>query len=163
MSTNTAVELRRAYRTTVIIGLAMMASLVVYAVLVEMIKKDYAPFGGFSPLPADVFTTLRYALLAVVAGEFVFIPILNKAMLSAKAIRSASATGPFGQLASAAVVTFALCESVAVFGLVLFLIQGASSDFYLFLMISLIFFTIHFPKYSKWEEWKREREKTGRR
>jgi hypothetical protein len=51
----------------------------------------------------------------------------------------------------------------AVYGLVLFLIQGDTTDFYLFLMISLIYFTIYFPKYEKWEEWVREREKGARR
>jgi F0F1-type ATP synthase membrane subunit c/vacuolar-type H+-ATPase subunit K len=161
---NPADELRKAYRTTVLIGLVMMASLVIYAVVVEVIKKQNAPFSGFSPLPPDVFTTLRYALMAVAAIEFIVIQIVNRAMLSAKApaTRTAS-TAPFVQLVSAAVVSFALCESVAIFGLVLFLIKGDTSDFYLFLMVSLLYFAVYFPKYGKWEEWVRERERAGRR
>ncbi len=164
METNAAVDLRKAYRTTVFIGLAMLASLIIYAVVVELIKKQNAPFGGFSPLPADVVGTLRYVLLAVAAVEFIVIQILNKLMLSAKApaVRTVAVAAPFGQLVSAAVVTFALCESVAIYGLVLFLIQGDTSDFYLFLMISLVYYAVYFPKYGKWEEWMQERQKARR-
>jgi F0F1-type ATP synthase membrane subunit c/vacuolar-type H+-ATPase subunit K len=157
--------LRKAYRTTVNIGLVMMAGLVVFAIVVELIKKQHATFNGFAPLSADAFTTLRYALLTFAAVEFFVIRMVNKAVLSAKALetRTASAAAPFAQLMSAAIVTFALCESVALCGLVLFLIQGDTTDFYLFLMISVGYFTIHFPKYAKWEAWMREREKGARR
>ncbi len=151
--------LRKVYRTTVTIGLAMMAGLVVFAIVVELIKKQHAAFTGYAPLSADAFTTLRYTLLTFAAVEFFVIRMVNKAVLSAKApeTRTASAAAPFAQLMSAAIVTFALCESVALCGLVLFLIQGDTADFYLFLMISLGYFTVHFPKYAKWEAWVREK------
>ena len=48
--------------------------------------------------------------------------------------------------------TFALCESVAVLGLVLFLLAGNAMDFYVFMVISLGFFYLFFPKYDQWEE-----------
>ncbi len=151
--------LRKVYRTTVTIGLAMMASLVVCAIVVELIKKQHAAFNGYAPLSADAFTTLRYTLLTFAAVEFFVIRMVNKAVLSAKApeTRTAPAAAPFAQLMSAAIVTFALCESVALGGLVLFLIQGDTADFYLFLMISLGYFTINFPKYATWEAWVREK------
>jgi F0F1-type ATP synthase membrane subunit c/vacuolar-type H+-ATPase subunit K len=157
-------ELRKAFRVTVVIGLVMMASVLIYAVVAEIIKKQNAPFSGFSPLPPDVFTTLRYALLAVAVIQYFIIQFLNKVMLSsnAPAMGTVSPAGSSTPLISASVVAFALSESVAVYGLVLFLIQGDSTDFYLFLMISLIYFTIYFPKYEKWEEWVREREKGAR-
>jgi len=159
MSTNTtATELRKLYRTTVFIGLAMMASLVVYYIVVAVIESRNEQFSGYAPVPQNVFTILRYVLLGMTAVEFFIIRVLNTAMLSAK-IPNASAAAPISLLMSASVVTFALCESVAVYGLVLFLIQGSTTDFYLFLMISLLFFTVYFPKYSKWEEWVRERER----
>ena len=156
-------DLRKAYRITAFIGLAMIASLVVYAVVAEVIKKQHAPFGGFSPMP-DVISTLRYVLLGVVAVEFFAIRFLNTLMLSGKApIRSSSMVSPFSpgvqRLISASIVTFAMCESVAIYGLVLFLIQGNSSDFYLFLALSLFYFIIYFPRYGIWEEWVKERER----
>lgn len=162
-------DLRKAYRMTAFIGLAMIASLVVYAVVVELIKKQNAPFGGYSPMPPDVFSTLRYALMVVAAVEFFVIRLMNKLMLSGKVpLQSSPTTVRFApelqRLVSAAVVTFALCESVAIYGLVLFLIQGNSGDFYLFLVLSLLFFSTYFPRYGTWEEWiaGQEREQSRR-
>jgi F0F1-type ATP synthase membrane subunit c/vacuolar-type H+-ATPase subunit K len=151
-------DLRKAYRVTALIGLVMTASLIVYAVVVELIKEQNAPFSGYSPLPPDVLSTLRYALLGVAAVEFLVIRLLNKLMLSGKApLRSSPTTVRFAphvqRLVSASVVTFALCESVAMYGLVLFLIQGNSNDFYLFLALSLFCFVVYFPRYGMWEEW----------
>jgi hypothetical protein len=40
---------------------------------------------------------------------------------------------------------------VGVLGLVLFLLAGNSMDFYIFMVISLGFFTLFFPKYDQWE------------
>ncbi len=157
-------DLRKAYRITAFIGLAMVASLIVYAVVVESIKRENAPFSGYAPLAPDVLSMLRYALLAVAAVEFPLIRIVNSLMLSGRIpLRSATASSPSSsaiqRLVSAAIVTFALCESVAVFGLVLFFIQGNSDDFYLFLAISLVFFGVSFPRYTKWEAWFAEQER----
>lgn len=157
-------NLRASYKTTVIVGLAMMAGLIIYAVVVETIKKQYAPFAGFAPMPDDIAATFRFALIAITIAEFFIIRILNKMILSAKGpvLRGPGAgqVGPDVQrLMTAAVVTFALCESVAIYGLVLFLIQGNSDDFYLFLLVSLFYFTIFFPKYGSWEAWMKERQK----
>ncbi|MGE5172392.1 MAG: hypothetical protein ACM3MD_01030 [Betaproteobacteria bacterium] len=161
-------DLKKAYRMTAFIGLAMMASLLIYTVLVELIKKQYEPFGGFSPMP-DVVPTLRYALFAVAVVEFFIIRIVNKLNLSGtlpvsskpQIGRSTQYLPPVQRLISGAVVTFALCESVAVYGLVLFLMQGITTDFYSFLLISLFYFSIFFPKYSAWEERIKGRDKTG--
>jgi len=156
-------DLRKAYRMTAVIGLVMIASLVVYAVVIELIKKQNAPFGGFSPMP-DVISTLRYTLLGVVVVEFFMIRLLNTLMLSGKApLRSSPTTIPFSpavqRLVVASIVTYALCESVAIYGLVLFLIQGNTGDFYLFLAVSLFYFIVYFPRYGNWEEWIAEQER----
>ena len=79
-------------------------------------------------------------------------------MLSGKVSCGGSAmTVPFApevqRLVTAAIVTYALCEFVAVYGLVLFLSQGNTSDFYFFLALSFACFGIHFPKYRPWEVW----------
>jgi F0F1-type ATP synthase membrane subunit c/vacuolar-type H+-ATPase subunit K len=156
-------DLRKAYRLTAFIGLLMMASLIVYTVVVEFIKEQNAPFGGFAPMP-DVFGTLRYALMGVVVAEFFVIFFLNKLMLSGKdPLGSSPAPVQFApnvqRLVTASIVSYALCESVAIYGLVLFLIQGNTNDFYLFLAVSLFYFTVFFPRYSNWEERIAEQER----
>jgi F0F1-type ATP synthase membrane subunit c/vacuolar-type H+-ATPase subunit K len=167
MDTKSAADLRKAYKTTVIIGLTLMAGLILYAVVVETIKKQYAPFQGYAPLPEDTAATFRFALVAITVAEFFIIRILNKMILSAKGpVITGPGAGQYGpevqRLMTASVVTFALCESVAIYGLVLFLIQGNSDDFYLFLLVSLFYFSIFFPKYGAWEAWMKGREKARR-
>jgi F0F1-type ATP synthase membrane subunit c/vacuolar-type H+-ATPase subunit K len=153
---------------TVVVGAAMLVSLVIYVVIAEIIKKQHAPFAGFAPMPDNEATLLRYVLLGVAAVVFFVIQLLNRLMLSSKSPVRRSQYGaqisPEGQqLMTAAVLTYGLCESVAIFGLVLFLIQGNSTDFYLFLMISFFYFAIYFPRFSTWEEWVQEKEKAARR
>ena len=61
------------------------------------------------------------------------------------------ATGSVERLFQAAVVTFALSESVAIYGLVLFLMSGNAMNFYLFMFLSLFYFWFFYPKYQDWE------------
>ena len=70
--------------------------------------------------------------------------------------QSSGALPEFGILTTAAVITYALCETPAIFGLVLFFLGRNSSDFYLFMLCSLFYFAVYFPKFSRWEEWYRE-------
>ena len=85
---------------------------------------------------------LKYAFLALAAAQFGIIKVVQK-ILPARSVDN---------LSQAAVITFALCESVAVLGLVLFLLAGNALDFYIFMVISLGFFTLFFPKYDQWEQ-----------
>jgi hypothetical protein len=48
---------------------------------------------------------------------------------------------------------------VVIYGLMLFLMGGRSSDFYFFMALSLVFFAVYFPRYGQWEEWVSERER----
>ena len=165
METRSAADLQKAYKVTVVIGLVMIGTLVIYTGIVEFLKTKDSGFKEFGAAP-DVVALLRYVLLGVTIVEFFAIQFVKKAMLSAGARVQTSVTGPMGpeaQLVSAAIVTFALCESVAVYGLVLFLLGRSTPDFYLFLLISVFYFGIFFPRYGAWEEWMQEREKAARR
>jgi hypothetical protein len=144
----------------------MIGSVLVYAVIAEIIKESNAPFQGFAQM--SNIALLRYALLAVAAVEFIAIPFLNRVMLpESDPPRSASGAGQYlpeiQRLISNAIVTYALCESVAIYGLVLFLMNGNSSDLYLFIVLSVFFFAVYFPKYSRWEEWLKTRGKAAGR
>jgi F0F1-type ATP synthase membrane subunit c/vacuolar-type H+-ATPase subunit K len=161
METRSAADLQKAYKVTVVIGVVMIGTLFIYAGIVEFLKTQSSTFKEFGTAP-DVVALLRYVLLGVAIVEFFAILYMKKAMLSAEAgVQQTSVVGPFGsegQLVTAAIVTFALCESVAIYGLVLFLLGRSTTDFYLFLLISLFYFGIFFPRYGSWEEWMQGRE-----
>jgi hypothetical protein len=136
------ITLKSRYLAVNFIGLAMIAAVFAYAGVVEVIKWQWSPFTGFAQLPSQTAVLLKYIFLVLAAAQYIIIKVMQKLIL-AKSVDN---------LPQAAIVTFALCETVAVFGLVLFLLNGNGLDFYVFMVISLGFFYLFFPKYEQWEE-----------
>ena len=136
------ITLKSRYLAVNFIGLAMIASVFVYAGVVELIKWQWAPFTGFAQLNPQTAALLKYIFLAVAAAQYVIIKVVQK-IVPARSL---------DHLPQAAVITFALCEAVAVLGLVLFLLAGNSLDFYIFMAISLLWFYLFYPKYENWEK-----------
>ena len=150
-------SLRKGYRLAVYICCAMIASVFLYTGVVEYLAAKNSPFHGFRHLPSAVYDKLRLILLGVALVDFALIPYIRNSALKAGG-RPGSATvaalpGPVQRLVSASIISFALCESIAVYGLVLFLINGGHPEFYLFLLIALAAFAIHFPRFGRWQEW----------
>ncbi len=136
------IALKARYLTVNFIGLAMIGVVFVYAGVVEVIKWQWAPFTGFVRLDPHTTGLLRYIFLALAAGQYAMIRVIRKIVLAQS----------LDNLPQAAIITFALCESVALLGLVLFLLCGNSLNFYIFMVISLGFFYRFFPKYDEWEQ-----------
>jgi len=130
------------YLTVNFVGLALIISVFLYAVVVEVVKRYAAPFLGFAGLTPAQAQMLKYVFVALALGHFFLIKFIQKIL----------ASGSVQRLFTAAVVTFALCEAVAIFGLVLFLLAGNSLNFYLFMFLSLFYFWFFFPKYQEWED-----------
>jgi F0F1-type ATP synthase membrane subunit c/vacuolar-type H+-ATPase subunit K len=140
-----AVQLRRGYWTTTVIGGAMLASLAFYVLVVEIIRANrLAPPG----LAGDDPTVLRYLFLAVGVAMLVMARVGRARMLAASTGMAETA----GRLQTATVVSLAACEAVAILGLVLFFLTGHSRDFYLFLALAVLGFILNFPRWSHWEE-----------
>ncbi len=134
-------QLKMRYFTVNLIGLAMIGSVFLYAVVVEVLKRTLSPFAGFADLGPTQVQMLKYLFVALALGTFFLIKFIQK-ILGARSVQ---------QLLVAAIVTFALSEAVSVFGLVLFLLAGNPTDFYLFMFLSLFYFWFFFPKYKDWE------------
>jgi len=147
--------LHKGHRTAVYICCAMIASVFVYMGVAEFLAAQNAPFHGYSPVPGDIYNKLRLILLALALADLALIPFLHNRVLSAGNRSSTSSVSSYQRLISASMVSFALCESIAVYGLVLFLLNGRLRELYLFIFISLVSFVIHFPRYGRWEEWAR--------
>lgn len=143
-------EMNKLFQTSRIISGAMLLTVLVYAVIVEVMRRQLDPFQGFAPpktaqLP-DIFYGL--ALMALVA-----IRMLRKALLK-------SNPGDDGKilvrrLVVAHIVTYCLCEIPAILGLVLFLMGGHYREFYVLLLFSLLLMVLYFPKIDHWEAWLR--------
>ena len=162
-------KLRAAYRVAVIIGLAMMASLLAYAAIVGILEKGTVGFNA-PAMAGSQLEIMKFLLIGLTVVLFFIIRYVNALLLESKGkegtapdahARQSGAPPEFGRLTTAAVVTYAVCETPAIFGLVLFFLGRNSSDFYLFMLFSLFFFAVYFPKFSQWEEW--YRDQTGQR
>jgi hypothetical protein len=145
------------HRMATVIGYGMIGTLLIFAAVVETLKAmNYEPQGFLSPSALEI---LKYLLLGLAFVEFFVIRIVKKMILSGRGRISALSNQGDPLLAKAqrllttAIITFAFCESVGLYGLVLFTIGGSSFDFYLFIFLSLAFFGFYFPKYSEWEQW----------
>ncbi len=134
--------LKMRYLTANFIGLAMIGSVFLYAVVVEVLKRVMAPFTGYANLTPDQVQTIKYIFVALALINFFVIKWLPK-ILGSRSV---------GQLMTAAIMTFSLCEAVALLGLILFLLAGNAMDFYTFMFLSLFYFWFFFPKYQDWEE-----------
>lgn len=148
MSINTVRgDLETAYRTTMVIGLGLIASVGGYVVVAELIKTGV--IGGYEyPLASDdpAYGILKYALLGLSFLDLLVIKVIGSLILS-------GGSPPAQRLMTKSIISMAICESVAIYGLVLFLLAGSRLDFYLFTVVSLIFFGVFFPRYHRWEEW----------
>src|SRR5260370_4547414 len=115
---------------------AMMGSVLLYAVAVEVVNLSQAPFSGFAGTPLDPM--VRYALWGVALVQVMLILVVRRSLL-------AKSPGP-APGASIAIVTAALAEIPAVLGLVLFMVSGLRADFYALLTLSLLLLATWFPR-----------------
>ncbi len=133
--------LQQQFKTTNFVGLAMMASVFLYAVIVIGIDKAYIPYHASHRIDIGILATVKYILLAISIVHYFIIRFFQKFSLKSVAY-----------LPAASILIFALCEAVSIYGLVLFLLTGNSMDFYIFMLISLLYFYIFYPKYADWEK-----------
>jgi hypothetical protein len=145
-------DLAEGCRQAQLVGGALVGSIVVDAVVVELIGATRAPFGGFAPhAPVD---TLRMVFIVLAVADLVVIRFVPTQMLAAPARRVApfvNASENARRLFTVSIVVLALCLAVAIYGLVLFLIGGRPLDFYGFAFVSLVAMAVHFPRLTPWE------------
>ena len=162
-------KLRSAHKAALVIAYAMMFTLVVYALLVEFFLKDIdlVPGGGFSQ-----YNLLRYILIALAAMEDIMMVIIKNRILSGQTSLAPKTSPSPGEapspdidhnhkaakesefiqrLNSAHIITYALCNSIGIYGLVLFLLGKDKTGFYAFLGTSFFLMMVHFPKYEDWK------------
>jgi hypothetical protein len=146
-------ELKRGFRTAIVVAGALAASLFLYALMVELIKSQLRPFSGFlvSGLHRQ---TLRYLFFGAAAGAVVLIRFAGKALLKKRSGEDLPQL--ISRLDRTAVITSALGELPAVLGFILFLLTGYSRDFYPLLFVSLFLEFMYFPRFSVWQDAARE-------
>jgi hypothetical protein len=146
-------ELNRVFRTTLMVSWALLASLFIYGLIVELIKSQLGPFSGFAPPSRP--QSLRYIFYGAAVGAAVLVRFVNRTMF-----KPSPEEGPphlIARLGRTTVLTAALGELPAVLGLGLFLLTGSSRDFYILGFVSLVLEFMYFPRLKVWQDTVRER------
>ncbi len=137
---------RSSYRVVALIGLSMIFTLFLLAIVVEVVlRSSGALLPVLGPGPAQ---TLRFALLGATAVLFFVIRALSRV----PAAQHGAAAAGLPRLVTRSVLVFALCEVPAVFGFTTFMLTGSREEFYIFLFIALLFFSRFFPRYRDWQQ-----------
>lgn len=124
------------------IGLSMIGSLFLYWALVHfMIPPRYMPRGTVA--------ILRYALYFVAVMNLSTIVFLKRLLLR-KTPADTMETLTL-RLRVSSIITLAISEAPALYGLALYFSGGTRLDFYIFAGFSLMLLTIFFPRLSQWE------------
>jgi len=142
---------KQAFRANKIIAMAMVASLGIYAVIVEVLGGQEKSFPGCAPESAqhlpDIFMIVALIMIVVITKTRNTLLKMSPTDEIETKIR---------KLTMATVVTFALSEVPAILGLILFLLGGYVKEFYLLLALSALMMGLHFPKADHWAVWFRK-------
>ena len=139
-------ELSQAYRTTVILAVAMIVSILVYAGVVELLPR--LARGSAPAAEPETVELLRKIFRGLGLANF-----LALAWLGSRGRRPVGeAVARLAKLKTLTTVGLALAESIALYGLVLFLLSRDSIDFYYLLLVSLLSFIVVFPRHDRFRE-----------
>ena len=139
-------NLRNPYRIMQIIWLAMLSSLAVYAAVCHLagdsIRQELR-----EGIPLDL---IRNILIAVSAGELAAIHFIRKKILSIS--RGMEKQNIIQKYLLASIISYAVCESIAIFGLFLYFLGSSQQTLYSFIGISALAMFYHRPVYEDLEE-----------
>jgi predicted Zn finger-like uncharacterized protein len=132
--------LKDSMRTNWIIWAAMLLSLIVYVLICHLFKDD---LWGVVDI-GNMLNNLKYVLFAVALVEFIIIFFMRRLILTnTQSIQNVTATV---QYTSALIISFALAESIGIYGLVLFFLGSDFETLYIFNAIAGLAMIIHRPK-----------------
>lgn len=137
------------YRAAAIITGAMAASVFVYAIVVEIFRRQglVVAIAG-ETVPTE---TMRVAFFAVAVSLIPLVRVIRARILQRSPGDSSQQL--MARLVRSSIVTASICEVPAVLGLVLFLLGGAVADFYVLFAASLGMFILYFPRLERWRDW----------
>lgn len=142
-------EIRAHLKPATMVGAAILACLVVYLALVEVLRAVLKPFRGFAALPDA--QPVRLAAFGLGVLVVLFLLLFRTRLFGRRPGEDVPAA--VRRLQRASIVVLVLGEVPAVLGLGLFLLTGSAADFRALLVVSLILTFIGFPRSSTWEEW----------
>jgi hypothetical protein len=138
-------EIDRGMITLRIIWSAILVSLGIYLVVGRMVAPNMPPAMGDEALGTLRIALYTLSIATLVASRYVKKLILARGSRSAGAIQ-ASPSPVMPRYTSAVIASLAMCESVGIYGLVLFLLGKDITDFYILLGVSAAAIAYYRPR-----------------
>jgi hypothetical protein len=142
-------DLRKTYHIAVMVNAAVIGTLIIYAIVIEVLRGQLVSFQGFGE--GSNVSLLRYSLYGIAIINIFIIRILRRGLLRKPSSDELKLFGPI--LLRASIVTAVFCEIPAILGFCLFLIIGSVRDYYQLAGVSFIMVFLHFPRYGSWQDW----------
>ncbi len=142
-------ELKKAHKMSAVLHIAFMATLILYALVVEILRGGLQDFHGF--LEDVSLSWIRYIFYVLGFAQIFIIRFLREKLF--QGMTSGNERILVTRIVRISIFISALCEVPALLGLVLFLLGGNTREFYILAFISLVLFILYFPRHSNWLEW----------
>ncbi len=155
--------LRQQFKITNYIGLAMIGSIFLYAFVVLAMDQGYLSFldGGGSTMNPATLAKIKYAFILMAVAIFFLFHFKKDNILGF--FQKQYVKSPYPAvlpLFAFTLLVFALCEAIGIYGLVLFILSRNTTDFFIFMAISLLYFYLFYPKYAEWERFAKQQSRT---
>ncbi len=139
---------QRKLKTTVIIWFSFFVSILLYAGLVEWIRR------GEMEIAVKQNRELHLIFLAAAAFCFITAAITKYIMLRIPAQKPAWSTEILvGRLLQVSLVSLALSEAICLIGLTEYFILRSYDSFYVFFIVAMLGIIMHMPRYPKWKSY----------
>ncbi len=146
-----AVELKKIHKITAGMGWMMAACVPVYAVVIEYLVRSGNLEGFEFAFPGT--KAAEYMAIALVIIYYILIlSIKKRSYAKTSSLPPEKFPAAASRLYHSSVIIFALCESVAVLGIVMFFFTGNRPDFYILALASILYFIIFFPRLPEWNK-----------
>ncbi len=139
-------NLHRQYRTIQIIWAAMLSSLAIYAAVCHL-AGDSLKQGIGEGIPLDL---IRNILIGVSVSELFAIQLIRKQILTLQ--KGMGQQNVIRKYLLASVISYAVCESIGIFGLVLYFLGSTEEILYSFIGMSALAMFYHRPVYEDLED-----------
>jgi hypothetical protein len=130
---------------------AMLASLVVFVIVVEVLKRGSSIAGRTT----EGFEVLRIVFYFVAIAMVFVINVVQGFTL--RTVRTDDVQQLATKLLTVTIISAALADTPLILGFVLYVVWGYYTDFYILGFVSLYLMIRHFPYYRQWERFAKNR------
>ncbi len=149
--------LKRVYFNVVVIWVVFLVSIFLYGILVYVWEKKLSPLPPIESIKQDMKNTFVVSFAFLSISQMFFCAFLQKMLSNTESIAQKIKAAPDtvtigGDLMGSFVINLAFRESIAIYGLGLYIIFHSVDLFYYFAIPSFFLILLVYPSFNSWKE-----------